>query len=308
MNQPKESQRRVVAVVAAFNPDQGISATLVPLLEQADRVLVVEDGTSALDPDRPPLPGVEISRLPENRGIAAALNAGIRAALADDPEALILTMDQDSVLSAGYVDRARTELESAQADGVRVGAVGAESHNRHPMRLMNTAVGAHRLLFDPMQSGSLYASGTFATVGLFEEEFVIDAVDTEFNLRMLSAGLLQLAIPGGDLTHELGATRPLTLLGWNPRYRGRPLRIHYHSPYRTYFITRNNITLWRRYSRRFPRWIARRATLELESAVVCLVFGPERRRHARAMIAALRSAMQGDLGPMPTKMRAYLNS
>ena len=48
--------------------------------------------------------------------------------------------------------------------------------------------------------------------------------------------------------------------------------------------------------------------LELESAVVCLVFGPERRRHARVMVAGLRSAMRGDLGPMPTEVRAYLNS
>lgn len=308
MSRSAKPQRRVISIVAAYDPGPSIEKTLAPLLEQSDRVIVVEDGTSMLDPGRPPLPGVEVIRLPENRGIAAALNTGIRVALDDDPEALILTMDQDSVLSEGYVRRARAELEAALTDGVRVGVVGAESHNGHPMRLMNSDLGSHRLLFDPMQSGSLYPSETFAAIGLLEEDFVIDAVDTEFNLRMLASGLLQLAVPGGDLEHELGATRPLTIAGWNPRFRGRRLRIHYHSPYRTYFITRNNITLWRRYLRRLPQWMVRRATLELESAAVCLIFGPERRRHARVMVSGIRSAMRGDLGPMPPEVRARLQA
>jgi rhamnosyltransferase len=176
------------------------------------------------------------------------------------------------------------------------------------MRLMNTCVGAHRLLFDPMQSGTLYPAETFEAIGLLEEDFVIDAVDTEFNLRMLAAGLVQVAIPGGDLGHELGATRPLTIAGWNPRLRGKPMRIHYHSPYRTFFITRNNITLWRRYARRFPRWIARRATLELESAAVCLVFGPHRRLHLRAMGAGIADALRSKVGRMPDRLRSRLRS
>jgi rhamnosyltransferase len=308
VNEQERDQRRVVSVVAAFDPGPEIVNTLAPLVEQSDRVIVVEDGTSTLDPDHPPVEGIDIIRLSRNQGIAAALNTGIRAALGADPDALILTMDQDSVLSSDYVQRGREELRSASAAGIPVGAVGAESHNGHPMRLMNTRIGAHRLLFDPMQSGTLYPAETFEAIGLLEEDFVIDAVDTEFNLRMLAAGLVQVAIPGGDLGHELGATRPLTIAGWNPRLRGKPMRIHYHSPYRTFFITRNNITLWRRYARRFPRWIARRATLELESAAVCLVFGPHRANHARAMTSGILAAMRQDLGPMRDGVRARVSS
>lgn len=298
----KASRKRVVGVVAAHAPGAGISQTLAALAEQCDRVIVVEDGTDSLDPADPPVMGVEIIRLPENRGIAAALNRGIREALIADDDALVLTMDQDSVLSDGYVDRARSELAAARSAGIRVGAVGAESHNGQSMKLMKTSIRGHRLLFDPMQSGTLYPSTTFRTMGLLEEELVIDAVDMEFNLRMLAAGLAQVAIPGGELHHELGETRPLTLLGWNPKLRGRPLRIHYHSPYRTYFIVRNNITLWRRYMRRFPRWIVRRATLEVESAVVCLVYGPQRCRHFAAMVAGARDAGAKRLGPMPAAL------
>jgi rhamnosyltransferase len=217
-----------------------------------------------------------------------------------------LTMDQDSVICEGYVRRALEELETARLHGIHVGSVGAESHNGQPMRLMNTSISGHRLLFDPMQSGTLYPSATFARIGLLEQDFVIDAVDMEFNLRMLASGLAQIAIPGGDLRHELGETRPLRLLGWNPRIHGRPLRIHYHSPYRTYFIVRNNVILWRRYARRFPRWIARRAVLEVESAVVCLVYGPHRLRHFAAMVAALRDARAKRLGPMTSILRSRL--
>jgi rhamnosyltransferase len=275
-------------------------------LPQCDRVIVVEDGTCLLDPGSPPVAGVEVIRLDENRGIAAALNTGIRAALAAGDDPLILTMDQDSVICEGYVRRGVEEIETARSHGIRVGAVGAESHNGQPMRLMKTSIAGHRLLFDPMQSGTLYPSATFAHIGLLQEDLVIDAVDMEFNLRMLASGLAQIAIPGGDLHHELGETRPLRLLGWNPKLHGRPLRIHYHSPYRTYFIVRNNVILWRQYARTFPRWIARRAVLEVESAVVCLVYGPRRRQHLVAMVAGVRDARAKRLGSMTAMLRSRL--
>ena len=300
------SARPVIAVVAAYAPGPGIVETLDSLRRQCERVIVVEDGTKTLDPRDPSLVGVEVMRLPRNRGIAAALNTGIRRVLEAEPEPLILTMDQDSVISDDYVDRARAELTAARAAGIRVGAVGAESHNGQRLRMMRTRLRGHDLLFDPMQSGTLYPSETFASIGLLEEDLVIDAVDTEFNLRMLEAGLAQLAAPGADLGHELGEMRPLTVFGWNPRLRGRPLRIYYHSPYRTYFIVRNNVTLWRRYARRFPRWVSRRATLEFESAAVCLVYGPDRRRHVIAMATGVRHALRGRLGPMLPSLRERL--
>ena len=300
------SDRAVVAVVAAFDPGPGLVKVLEPLCRQCDRVIVVEDGTHVLDPDRPPMSGVEVISLRENRGIASALNVGIHAALGSVNDPLVLTMDQDSRVSDGYVEATRVELASALRHGLRVGAVGAEAHNGHEVRMMRGLIRGHRLLFDPMQSGTLYPSETFEAVGLLEEDFVIDAVDTEFNLRMLAAGLVQLAAPGADLQHELGAMRPLTILGWNPKLRGRPLRIHYHAPFRTYFITRNNMTVWKRYARRFPRWIMRRASLEFESAAVCLVYGPERRRHIRAMRAGAADALASRLGPMPGRLRSTL--
>lgn len=301
-----DTDGQVIAVVAAFRPGPGFAATLEALAAQTDRVIVVDDGSDAFAADSSLRSLATILALPENRGIAAALDHGIRAALEADPAALVLTMDQDSVIPPGYVAKARATLAAARAAGLSVGSVSAETHNGHPLRYLRAAPGGFRLLFDPMQSGTLFPAGTFAALGLFDEALVIDAVDTDFNLRMHVARLLPLAGAACDLRHELGTMRPLTVFGWNPVFRGTRMRIHYHSPYRTYFITRNNATLWRRYLRRAPVWLTRRAWLEVESAAVCLLYGPHRRRHVVAMAAGLRDAARGALGPMPARLRAVL--
>jgi rhamnosyltransferase len=297
----------VVAVVAAYRPGPEVGATLDALCAQCDAVIVVDDGSHTLDPAAPPREGVEVISLAENGGIAAALNAGIRRASFRHPGCCVVTMDQDSIMSEGYVPAAVTTLKAARRAGVRVGSVCAQTHNGHPVKAMHTRPRGFALAFDPMQSGTLIPPETIDAIGLLEEDFVIDAVDTEFNLRMLDAGLAQVIAPGCDLQHRLGDARPMTFFGWNPRLRGTPLRIYYHSPYRTYFITRNNIVLWRRYTRRFPRWIARRATMEFQSAAVCLAFGPARGRHARAMLAGIGHALSGRLGPMSARLRSRLS-
>lgn len=298
--------RFLTVVVAAYRPPVEIIDRLRELRAQVERVIVVEDGTGALGHDS--LAGVaELIALPENRGIACALNTGIREALSRNvrgSDAYIMTMDQDSTLAPGYIESAYVALERAIAAGALVGSVAAASHNGVPLRRRASGIPGVDEIFDPMQSGTIYPAGTFQKVGLFEEDFFIDAVDTEFNLRMKAAGLLTVAADGSDLIHELGAVRPLRIFGWQPPLRGRKMVIHYHAPFRTYYIARNQIVLWRRYALRFPAWMIRRGFLEVESTTVCLVFGPSRARHLRAMLAGLRDGLASRLGRISEDLRS----
>ena len=118
---------QTAAVVSLFNPDDGVLANAAALLAQVDAVVVVDDG-SPRDPARIlaelETMGCRVVRLAENSGIAAALNAGITAALtaAAKPD-YILTMDQDSLLDAGYVDALLAAAAAAGNAGVPVGMV-----------------------------------------------------------------------------------------------------------------------------------------------------------------------------------------
>ena len=125
---------------------------------QVDSVVVVDDG-SPEDPARIlaalEAMGCKVERLTENSGIAAALNAGITAALAADTKPdYILTMDQDSLLDPGYVDALLAAAAAAGEAGVPVGMVAPASVRGLPVR-RGPVLNGIQLGGEPIQSGLL---------------------------------------------------------------------------------------------------------------------------------------------------------
>lgn len=296
------------AVVSAFNPDSSLSEHVDSLLDQVDHVVVVDDGStrdvSAILAEAEAR-GATVIRLAKNSGIAAALNAGIRhARLTWDP-AWIMTMDQDSRLTPGYVDSALGSFASA-SHPERVAAICAASHNGLPLPTMT--VDGEREIFDPMQSGSLYRTEIFDSLGYLEEGLFIDCVDSEFNARLRDAGLHMLAGEDCDLVHSLGKSRPMSILGWHAHIGKKKLYIYEHAPFRVYYITRNSLTLARRYVTRQPVWVARRISMEIQSNIIRFVFGPHRVKNAIAAAAGLRDAAAGRQGPIPATVQRRLSS
>lgn len=301
------SDPNVIAVVAAYHPGAELDHNIDVLLEQVAGVIVVDDGSHVARRLLRTRAGLDIVDLDQNRGIATALNVGVQEAMNRYASQWILTMDQDSRLGRDYVQRALTTAREAAAAGIRIACVSAEFHNGRRIRMRGTRAG-FSLLFDAMTSGSLIPRQVLEKTGGFEEALVIDAVDTEFNLRTWSSGLVQLAGAGCNLGHELGERRPLRVLGWQPRVRGHLLEIYYHSPLRTYYMVRNNLTIWRRWHRRFPLWCLRRAGMEAEGLIVALVYGPQRGRHLVAMIAGYRDGLRGRLGTIPNGLAIRLRT
>lgn len=299
----------VTAVVAAYRVGDAFADNVDALLEQVERVVVVDDGSgTARGVLGERVDGVvELVELPWNRGIASALNAGVARALSVADARWVLTMDQDSRLGPRYVTRALEALEAARHRGVTAAGVSAASHNGVALRTGTPARGL-ATLFDAMQSGTLYPSSVLAGRDGFEEDLVIDAVDTEFHVRLRAEGLPVLAGEGLDLEHELGDRRPLRILGHQPRYRGRLLEIYYHAPFRTYYMTRNNLVVFRRWRSRFPRWCHQRVLLEAEGLAVALVFGPHRLRHLVAALAGWADAVRGRRGRIPDVLARLLRT
>jgi rhamnosyltransferase len=295
----------VAAVISVFRAPSDLVEKITALLSQVDEVVVVDDGSHTVErfPEIHHIAHVIITD--ENRGIAAALNSGIRVAIENGAD-FVLTMDQDSLLIDNYITCALKTYRDAQRAGLNPGLVSAETHNG----LQVPAWGEQRgfqLLFDPMQSGTLFPMPVLKRLGLFDEELFIDGVDTEYNIRLKAAGYTLLAGQGCDLHHALGEARPLRVLGWQPRFRGRPMEILYHAPFRTYYITRNNTVLRRRYGGRDRAWMLRRQIMELESAVICLVYGPKRREHLTAMWRGWLDGLQGRLGRIPARLQSRIS-
>lgn len=298
----------VAAVVSSFNPGPELVRNVEALLEQVDRVTVVDDGstrdiTSVLDGIK--AAGAGIVRLQRNSGIAAALNAGIRAELDQGDVAWIMTMDQDSRLGPDYVESAlKTAASSKSPDSV--GLVGAESHNGARVKAYAGTDPDEPEVFDPMQSGCLVRTAAIHSAGLLDEDLFIDCVDSEFNARLRSRGYRLLAGRGCDLVHSLGESRPMRILGWHVAVGPKKLSVYYHAPFRVYYISRNILVLAKRYVRTQPHWVAQRLFLEVQSHVIRFIYGPRRGKHLLAFLSGTRDGILNRLGRIGPELEQRL--
>jgi rhamnosyltransferase len=99
------SKGEIGAVIVLFHPDDSLRANIRSYAEQVGRVVAVDN-----TPNPPVGRGQEVAALGvdcivlgENRGIAAALNAGANR-LRETGFEWALTMDQDSTAPAGFMD------------------------------------------------------------------------------------------------------------------------------------------------------------------------------------------------------------
>ncbi|MDQ0677789.1 rhamnosyltransferase [Arthrobacter pascens] len=292
----RQSDARVVAIISAFHPPEDLPARVQVLNQQVLHTVVVDDGSDA-DGISPVLQRLEaigctVVRMPGNAGIAAALNKGLNVALESLSPDFVLTLDQDSALDAGYVDAALDTYAQAKAKGIKAGIISAKSHNGLDVPLL-TRKTEFPEAFDPMQSGALIPVSTLKTVGMLDERLFIDYVDSEFNLRVRSHGLATLVGRGCNMTHALGQAQPMILFGWHVTVLGVKRHLHSHAPFRVYYMTRNGIYLWRQYGARYPGWLVRRLLFQLQSDVLRLLFGTNRRGQLHALA---RGAWDGWLG------------
>jgi len=281
-----------MVVISAFRPPADLAGRAAALLSQVERVIVVDDGSDSaralgLDDER-----IELIELPENRGIAAALNAGIDRARALGATH-VLTLDQDSEVPAGYVDAAMAVLHARGGD--RVAAVvpatveGAEV----------TTIGAGDRPLDPIQSGQVVAMDALDDIGPFDERLVIDAVDSEFTLRARRRGYELFVIDGTELGHSLGELTPLLIFGRHRRILGRPRYWRYHAPFRTYYMVRNGLALWRLHPRGNVGWLIRRTAYLVVDVTYTSLASPDRLAQFTAVAHAVRDVLRWRLGKIP---------
>jgi len=107
----------ISAVVPAYNEAARIGAVLRPLVScpLVDEVIVVDDGSNDGTADVARKFGVKVIELPENRGKASALDAGVNAAKND----VLLFLDADLVgLRTEHIERLINAYRDGEVDMV----------------------------------------------------------------------------------------------------------------------------------------------------------------------------------------------
>jgi rhamnosyltransferase len=294
---PEPKPDSTCAVIVTYHPDAGFEERLRRIAPQVAHVVVVDNASSpairarleaSLGESR-----LELIGLPENLGIAAALNRGLTRA-SELGYQWAITFDQDSVadddlllrlleIRAEYPRRDEVAILSANYLEVTTGTTGTP---RWP-----PAQGPWIEVDEVITSGCLLSLAVFGEIGPYREDLFIYFVDNEYCKRARLAGYRVLLASEPLLLHQTGNSVKHQVLGRDivtPNYAG----------WRHYYIVRNGIIIAKEYLARDPRWALRRFHSVVRRSAAVLVFEAGRTEKLSYMLKGARDAVLGKTGKL----------
>ncbi|WP_145584749.1 rhamnosyltransferase, partial [Yersinia intermedia] len=241
------------AVVVTFNPELDVFNRLIEsITPQVDQIIIVDNGSSgevrlSLEEVTINFPHLHLISLPDNIGIASAQNCGIKMSI-DRGSSHILLLDHDSIPADDMVDKLLSLELKLLSQGRQVGAVGPTSVDRRTSTrsgfVRKNGIFIKRIYPDYLKgfveadfliaSGTLIRTEVLQHVGLMNDGYFIDHVDTEWCFRAANLGYGLFGCGDALLNHSLGDS---VIRIWIGRWREIPK----HSPLRNYYIFRNTI-------------------------------------------------------------------
>ncbi len=291
----------MVAVIVTYNAGPEIQAAVAAVRDQVAGIVVVDNGS---DPEtRSALhaaaadPALSLILNAGNRGLAAAQNQGIDAALAGGAE-WVLLLDQDSRPAPDMVERLLAGADAAAADLAaprldRMGALATRvlrADRRWDWRRIAVTEGVVAPALFAIASGSLIRRAALAAAGPLDERLFIDYVDVEYGLRLNERGCRIALVGDAVLRHRLGDPR-------QHRVAGLQVATTNHGPGRRFTIYRNRCWLWRSRGAVWPGWLIFDVAAAAGDLLRIAMFEHGRAAKLRAALAGLRAGWRGRLGP-----------
>ena len=172
----------------------------------------------------------KLIKLNSNKGIAKALNIICQNAY-DDGYEWVLTLDQDSVCPSNMIEEYKKYLELEKC-AMLTASIFDRSRN-----LITTSMEKKYVLVDKcITSGTLMNLNAWKEIGGFDEYIFIDGVDFDICYRINKAKYKIYRINSVILSHEIGKSEYKKIFKWK-------VIVMHHSPFRKYYIARNNIYL-----------------------------------------------------------------
>jgi rhamnosyltransferase len=225
---------------------------------------------------------IQVLRHRKNRGIARGLNDGLDRALQTNSPWL-LTVDQDSAISPDYVTSLLTQAQMRVKAGERLGALGAETVNDESGALRYPVSGDSKNLVteEVIQTGTLWSVDALGSLGGFNEDFVIDAVDAAACLALRQSDFTVGGAAGLSLEHRIGSSRTI-------RVGSRTIMITGHSPERRASMIRNRLRLFPGEFAQSPRHAFRTLRRVGTNQAVGLLTEPDKSAKLKGTIQGIR--------------------
>ena len=220
-------------VIILYNPDIDVLDNICSYIDSLEKTYIIDNSDTKnhglLEKIENLSPKCEIVLNAENYGIATALNQAVDLACNDGFEWL-LTMDQDSRFENNSYFEAFQKYEGK----TEVGLFTPEINEAEYEIKMSPKVFAAKINEIAYTSGSIINLNICSKIGKFNEKLFIDAVDTDYCLRLLKNKHLIIKFLGAVLNHKVGEKK-IIHFPFNKR-----LILTEHSVIRHYYIIRNH--------------------------------------------------------------------
>ena len=279
-------KQEIAAVVTAYHPDERLELVIESALLSCAAVVVADNtpGDAPSLADKLDDPRVRVLRSGRNRGLAGALNLGLKSLSGD--AAAVLFLDQDSVLPPELVDRLVAHLGEPGIGVVGPTPVDAATGGRYERLADRHAAVDDRPSI--ITSGMLVRRDVFESVEGFREDFFVDCVDTDFCLRVRRSGARVVRDSGLILPHSIGSGR-------DHRLGPATVRVLHYPAWRHYWIARNGIVLSREFGRTERGFVVTNALFIARWLAVTALFDDKRRASVPAVLRGLRDGLTGSV-------------
>jgi O-antigen biosynthesis protein len=247
----------------------------------------------------------------KNLGIATALNQGFQWAI-EHGYKYVVTLDQDSSPAPGMINSLVQGLEdhpNRENLAVLTPMIVEELLPRlsQYMRRRNKFVYEHasaesgllRNVTISITSGSLYNLEIWQKLGPFRDDFFIDYVDTEYNLRAIQHGYEISVQCDARLIHNLGKRQEKKLLG-------KTLYPTFHSPVRWYYISRNRIAMLKMYALKQPHWFFYEMITTIRTFIRAFSLEDHRLQKFNAFLYGTYDGLRGKMGEISPEVKKIL--
>jgi len=284
---------KICAIIVTYNPEIQILSGNINKLNAINISCCVVDNTDASYLSALPTHNKVIA-FQENHGIAKAQNEGIKYAISEGYDAIIF-FDQDSILNENSIlslisgfDNPETEIAAP---------VFTDTDKGFYYKLVDITKYGLRKIINPqllknkinistaISSGTLVRTSVFNKVGLMDEDFFIDYVDTEWCLRCANNNILIEINPQSIMKHSIG-DKSINLFFF---------RVPVHSPTRRYYRIRNSLMLLSKPD--VPKLLALREILSaaIHQSII-MIFCANRKAYFTFMSHALSDAFSKKTG------------
>ena len=288
----------VCAVITAYCPDDYFPERVNRIRVQVGLVIIVVDGGG-----RPNIvnmlknlfrndSGVVISALPDNRGIATALNVGMSIAKQRE-YSWVLTLDDDTIVKPDLV---KNLIESWQLvteqGGKPIALIGMLRIDTHTGNADDDSGCKDKYFVEKrgiITSGTMMYLDTYDVVGPFREEFFIDSVDYDYCMRARAKGYRVIKICRIGMTHSLGRTKKCNI-------RWLKVQPTNHNAVRRYYMYRNSTILAQEHFLRDPLYSLAVFFFQLKTWFVVLFFENDKRMKLKFMFQGIVDGWRKRLG------------